>query len=673
MGLGLPLALLGLALAGVPILAHLVRRSDVPTRALPTVALLARALAESRRQVRVVDPLLLALRIALVAALAIAVTAPYSERSVAYGTGALASVAIVLDDSMSMARTVEGDGTLWALAQTRAREAIEALPEGSEIAIVAAGRPARAIAPRTAVRREALTALDEMAAPGARSTGLADAIALAARQLSGAAHSDRRILVLSDFATRDGDDVRDAPSGIRLDREVLGPEMTPNVAIASISAAPDPTIEGSVSVIVAVRALGATVDQVTVVIAIGDRELARADVPLVDGGGRTTLHVLPPDETATSAEVRILDTHDALTLDDTRAFLLRPSSALRVLLVDGDPRPLSRRAVATGGASTRFLAQALALAPNDGPRFVVRRTDVETFASGQESADVIALADVDLTREDVARRARAALDAGTGLLVAGGDHVRGGATALAERIPARIVTAQDVARTGLFAGPAALRSRDEGLSRVAITRALVLDAPRPDQVALRFDDASPALVVDREARTAVLALPLDDAGSDLPLHPGFVALAVELFRALAPGGSMPDEAVSPDALPALTVPAGTSRVEILAPGGGVIGFEDDLSRPIDLTSLATPGAYRVRTTDGGGTHDLTRASFVIAPTLDESRLERAPVVDAAPAAGTDTSESRVRTRLAPWCFALAGLLALAEAWARRSRPAVRPA
>lgn len=668
MGLALPLALLGLVLAGAPILAHLVRRSDVPTRALPTVELLARALAESKRRVRVVDPLLLALRILLVATLALAVAAPFVESEVAYGNGALASVAVVVDDSMSMARRLEGDdASAWDRARERAAAAIRALPEGSEVAVVLAGRPARALFPRSTAREEALRALESAEPPGTRSTDLADAIAMAGRQLGGAVHADRRILVLSDFAGPAPSAGLTAPSGIRMDLEPIGPDATPNFTLASIDAAPDPTLAGSLSVAVVVRGFGVSADHVSVAAFAGTRELARTEVPLVDGAGRATLHVLPPDDATTDAEVRIVDAGDALPMDDARAFLLRPSSAVRVTLVDGDPRPLSRRAVASGGATTRFLAQALALAPHDGPRFVVRRTDVETYASSTEATDVVALADVDLAREDVARRTRAALDAGAGLLVAGGDHVRGGASALADRLPAHILGQNDTPRTGLFAGPAALATRDEGLARVQITRALALDAQRPELVALRFSDESPALVLARATRTALLALPLDDTGSDLPLHPGFLALSVELFRALAPEGAMPDEAVPPDALPHLVVSAGTSRVEIVTPSGAILPFEDELDHPIDLSQLAAPGAYRVRTTDASGTHELERAAFVLAPTLDESRLEREHVASDTPTAPATGHASRVRTRLGPWVFGLAGLLALAEAWARRPR------
>lgn len=664
MGLTVPLALLGLALAGIPVLAHLVRRSDVPTRTLPTVALLARALAQSRRRVRVVDPGLLAVRVALVIALALAVAAPFLERQVAYGTGGLASVVVVVDDSMSMARA-EGETTLFEAARTRARVAIDALPEGSEVAVVMAGRPARILVGRTLERARASEALDALEGPGARSTDVEGAIGLATRQLSGAAHSDRRILVLSDLATREPV-TTSAPSGVRIDLEALGPTATPNVALASVEAVPDPTIEGSLSVAVVVRALGMERGSVTVAIVSGDRELARADVPLVDGAGRAMVHVLPPDATVTSARAQVLDAGDALPMDDARWFLLRPSSSPRVLLVDGDPRPLSRRGVGTGGSSTRFLAQALALAPADGPRFVVRRTDVEAFVADREGADVIALADVDLGREDVARRVRDAVTAGAGLLVAGGDHVSGGAGPLGDLLPARIVGARDGAHVGLRVGAQPLRTRDEGLSHVTVSHALVLEPADAGTVALQLDDGSAALVLDRHARRAVLGVALDDTGSDLPLHPGFVALAIELFRALAPEGTMPDEALAPDALPPLVVPSGTDRVDVVTPSGALVSFESGLDAAIDLGGLAAPGAYEVRVTDASGTRALSRAAFVIAPSLDESRLERPVATDSEATSPTAAPRaSRVRTRLAPWVFALAGLLALAEAMMRR--------
>ena len=69
MGFEVPIALLGLVLAGTPIAIHLIRQRDLRTLELPTVSLLRAAQAESRRRVRLADILLLVLRVLALALL----------------------------------------------------------------------------------------------------------------------------------------------------------------------------------------------------------------------------------------------------------------------------------------------------------------------------------------------------------------------------------------------------------------------------------------------------------------------------------------------------------------------------------------------------------------------------------------------------------------------------
>src|SRR6185295_20018843 len=116
----------------------------VPEVALPTIVLLERARVRTRRRARIVDVLLLCLRVAIVLAGALAVAAPYSVVRLAWGDGTRASVAIVLDDSLSMARR-EGGRTLLATARDRAATIVASLPEGSEVSLVLAGAPPRVI------------------------------------------------------------------------------------------------------------------------------------------------------------------------------------------------------------------------------------------------------------------------------------------------------------------------------------------------------------------------------------------------------------------------------------------------------------------------------------------------------------------------------------------------
>src|SRR5690606_27020547 len=62
-GFEAPLALLAVLLAGAPVAVHLIKQRDLPTRTLPTVALLRAAQADSRQRMRLADVLLLLVRV----------------------------------------------------------------------------------------------------------------------------------------------------------------------------------------------------------------------------------------------------------------------------------------------------------------------------------------------------------------------------------------------------------------------------------------------------------------------------------------------------------------------------------------------------------------------------------------------------------------------------------
>src|SRR5690606_23189868 len=222
-GFEAPLALFALVAAGLPIVAHLLRRQDLPLRKLPTIALLRRAEASSKRRVRLVDLLLLAVRIALIAIAALAIAKPFVRVTLAYGDGTVASVAIVVDDSMSMGG--RGEPTLLAQALERAGEVIESLPDGSEVSVVLGGAPARVLVARTGELAGAARALDGVPRESARGTDLLTAIGLAERELAGARHADRRLLVLTDGAAHAGLEGASLPRDPSVAFERLGEDL----------------------------------------------------------------------------------------------------------------------------------------------------------------------------------------------------------------------------------------------------------------------------------------------------------------------------------------------------------------------------------------------------------------------------------------------------------------
>ena len=192
---------------------------------------------------RIVEPWLLLARVVLVALAALALAGPFFYVELSYGDGRVASVAIVIDDSMSM-QVAGGGGTRFEAALRRAIEVVDVLPAGSEVVVVRGGRRPRVAASRTSELSAARLVLTTLSSPAesARGSDLPGAIELAARQLAGARHDLRRVVVLSDFAgPADGAELS-APEGMELDAERIGGENThANVALTHVALDPDVT------------------------------------------------------------------------------------------------------------------------------------------------------------------------------------------------------------------------------------------------------------------------------------------------------------------------------------------------------------------------------------------------------------------------------------------------
>lgn len=663
MGFEAPLALLALAAAALPVVAHLLRRQDLPLRPLPTVALLRRAEAASKKRVRVVDLLLLIVRVLLLALAALAIARPFFRVALAYGDGSVASVAIVVDDSMSVAG--RGDPSLLSRAVARAGEAVESLPPDSEVAIVLAGAPARVLVARTDELAAAARALAGVPASSARGTDLAGAVALAERELSGARHAERRLLILTDGAAHGGLEGATIPHGVTTRIERLGEDLpAENAAIALARATPDPTTPGSASVAVEVRAQGMDGRGLVVTLRQNGEEVARQPITLSNGGARATLHArLDPSD---PSGVLSIDAGDALPMDDERGVLLRPPAGARVLVVDGSPH------ASRGAEGGRFLARAIDLAPSDVGALTRRRVDPETFAAMDPSeADVVVLAGVPAPSARTAARLREHVERGGGLLVAPGEDfdARAYVARLGELLPARPVSAI----AGEVAGPVPTGSTEllpegaSGLESARTHRRLTLEAVGPSTaVALAFGDGSPALVIGRhgDGRVALLATTLDDAWTDLPVRPGYLPLVVGLLRHLAPAASTPDEALAPGTPVRLRAPAGAARMVVLRPDGERSEHAGEaLAEPIEIADALAPGVYRVQVaTRERALAEEPRLAFVIAPPAEESDLTPGALPDVEEeGAGERRQASIVERPVAPWLFLLVGVLAVAEA------------
>lgn len=670
MGLETPLALLGLLAAALPWLAHRIRRRDLRPVPLPTFALLLAAESKKRRSRGLTDLILLLLRIAIVAFSVIAVAAPFVSARLRFGDGSVASVAIVIDDSMSMTREQRGRNLI-SEARELAIEAVSSLPRGSEVVIVLAGAPARVLQPRTNDLGLASIALEALPDASTRGGDLSAAVALASEQLGGAVHERRRVLVLSDFAshTQLSESTLHVP-GIEVALSRVGDPPAANVYITSARAVSDPSSPATTSVAVELAASGKPPARVTVSVRAQDKELGRAEVELTQGRGRAAIRVPSPEAAADpTASVRI-ELRDALEADNTAGVLLRRTDALHVMLVNGDAHPASR------SDELFYALPALRLAPAEIATFSLRAIDASALAKHDlTQTDVIVLANVAPPSAEWVARLAEFVKQGGGLVVAPGDQIapRTHQQTLSPLLPCGLRARVSTQTAGLLVDPNAaswLGEGPHGLGQVKVRTRLALECE--SSVALRFSDGSPALAIGglERGRIALLALPLDDAWSDLPVRPGYLSLLTRLVRhvasAVAPTGR---KIVAGDSV-RIPVPPTAERMEVVLPDGTRERFSD-LGKQSDVELLNTwqPGAYRALAAGvGGPVGDASRGAFVVETPSSESDLTPLPnLPELERIAGSESGGATVRRSLAPLTLLLLALLVLAEGFIRLPR------
>src|SRR5262245_28920616 len=108
-----PLMLGGLALAGIPILVHLIMRQRPKHLLFPAFRFLMQRHRTNQRKLQLRHLLLLSLRIALVSAFCLAIARPriFSERLSLVSDRPVAAI-LLFDTSMSMQYTVKGETRL---------------------------------------------------------------------------------------------------------------------------------------------------------------------------------------------------------------------------------------------------------------------------------------------------------------------------------------------------------------------------------------------------------------------------------------------------------------------------------------------------------------------------------------------------------------------------------
>lgn len=336
-------ALLGLlALAGVPVLVHLLSRARPPVYRFSNLEFLRRVLRTTARFRRPKDWLLLALRTLALAALALAFAAPFLVSRSAALPGEKSTVILLIDRSASMAAR-EGAGSRFDAACAQAvRFLDEAKPDHANLIWIDAEPDAAfpAPGPNIAYLAEQLKQTKPLPESGA----LTAAFDLALRQFA-SVQGHRELVVISDFQASAWREFAPAlPPDIVLRSHRVATAAPANIAVTRLIPQPAGPVAGQeVTLLVQVRnfspdpvstrltldADGALQTQPLTIAPWGEAQAAFLVKPAAAG---------PLPVTATLAA----DTADTFPHDDSRHAVVQVRDSLRLALNAPDGAPDSQ-------------------------------------------------------------------------------------------------------------------------------------------------------------------------------------------------------------------------------------------------------------------------------------------------------------------------------------------
>lgn len=654
-------ALFGLlALAGVPLLVHLLARAKPPQYRFSNIEFLKKVLRLTSRFRKPKDWLLLALRTLALIALAAAFLGPLLLSKNAPLPGEKRAVVLLIDRSASMAAK-EGAASRFEAACAAAGEILDSSrPDLANIVWIDAAPDAifPDLAPNRDFLTEELTKATARPEPGAIDT----AVDLALRQLR-EAHGRRELHIISDFqATAWQGFSPVVPDGVELRMVPVAKEDVPNLAVTGLVPLPASPVAGQ-QMVVQCR------------VANPSREARRVSLTLDAGGSRQSQPLdLPPQGEAEAAfSVRCASSGlmpltaeidaDGFPGDDRRHAVIRVRESLRSAIAAPENDP-----------SAHTLMQVARAVPwlDAVPGVALDKLPPCEFlflpAWNGSAPDQL---------RDLATK-------GTAVIVQP-----------APDCPAASIETLFAGSAGLQAGPIGMETSDKGWEATPATghpafklfaggefgnplggrfRQRIRLAPTPSaSVIATFSDGKPALLESKDRPLLLSNLSLDPAASTWPRESAFLPAFAEILLHMLPRQASETFTVEPGGTIAWTNPgADSAAMPVLEAPDGSRPEVHSNGATWQANANATPGIYRWLVSD--------QPVYMVAVPFPESESLLRPL-DAPPTAGPAIASIDVARRAAldqglplwPWLIAAALLFLLVEGVIAGLRPAPKPA
>ena len=410
-----PLFLIGLAAAALPVLYHLVRRMRAKEVPFSSLMLLKATPKEYVRRRRLRDLLLMAVRAALFALLALAFARPFipQERLPFIAERRDRSVVVLLDASYSMRYADRFNE-----AKAAALEVLNGAEGGDEFAVIAFSNQIRQLTDFDAERathRSVVAGLEVTSRP----TDVYAALRRAEEVLGEARHDDRRVVLVSDFQRAGWSGPFEnwkLGEGIAFEPVVVGDGAAENAYVEAFDLAKRRA--GAQTAVrfdarIAAGGEGAEAERDVRLVIDGAEVERQAVVP--DVSGRASFELLAPREDATYAgQLALAD--DALPLDDRFYFAYEVAPRPELLVLDGGSGP--RR--------DAFFLQS-AFATGDDARYAFEAAAPDRLQSELAGQDVVFLTNVAGLTGAQTERLRRYVEEGGSVVVSFGERVDVGA------------------------------------------------------------------------------------------------------------------------------------------------------------------------------------------------------------------------------------------------------
>ena len=645
----------GAAAAAIPILVHLISKSQHREVKWGAMHLIELTLKSQQRRLRFEHWLLMLLRCAIPILLALCMARPILKGTAALWSNAKTSLLVVLDNSYSLDFKGAG-GTNFEKARDTAAELVQELQRGSDVNVVLMSDPKTPLYDTSVFNTEAVAEELQAMQAGFGQAQVSTALEHGAEQLLKMNHPHREVVLISDFQriswpTEEGE----AALRTRVGQQLQGLEMPPNLTLFHVGVEGRENvcvetvstshlllgINQTVTVQASLRNYGERNHEALRVIFHADgKPVDEQQIPL-GAGERRQVRFRHSFDTPGSHVIEVATDADSLKADNIFRASIPVWDKVPVLVINGapDPEPLK--------GETDFLQIALQPYREGGEPDLVdlletRIINVADFnAAAIGDTRVVVLANVNQLQRSQLNELQTFVKDGGGLMIFGGDQLdqrwyneqllpygllpaRLGEVADKRNDPEpftrMVVQRFDHPALKIFSNP---RNGDLASAEVRQWHRTVEDPDNELVRPLARLETGDAFLLEKiygNGRVLFCATACDDAWSSLPLRPFFVPFSQRLCTYLA-SSVMPSRNLGVNEKAVAHFPADQAGQEVvvtdteneqytlpieLRGGRGVATFEE----------TARPGLYTMQGPTGEAIH------FVVNTRRSESDLKQ---------------------------------------------------